>query len=94
MKDKLCLDYLQPGPNTTCDSILETVKPPITLLELYNFNPGLNCNNLTSEVRPALLLARLLGAPLAALLRRLLRFSRDACLLARSACLVRGCMPR
>ncbi|CAI7907262.1 unnamed protein product [Closterium sp. NIES-53] len=40
----VCEEYHRPRANDTCDSIRNTAVPPLSPMELYWLNPGINCN--------------------------------------------------
>ncbi|GJP31224.1 hypothetical protein CLOM_g10158 [Closterium sp. NIES-68] len=42
----VCDEYHRPQAADTCDSIRDAAVPPLSALELYRLNPGINCNQL------------------------------------------------
>ncbi|CAI5947020.1 unnamed protein product [Closterium sp. NIES-65] len=40
----VCAEYHLPWASDTCDSIRNTAVPPLSPMELYRLNPGINCN--------------------------------------------------
>ncbi|GJP42031.1 hypothetical protein CLOM_g1631 [Closterium sp. NIES-68] len=42
----VCDEYHRPQAADTCDSIRDAAAPPLSALELYRLNPGINCNQL------------------------------------------------
>lgn len=48
---RICTKFEEVLSNDTCDSIVAKQPPPYSLLDLYRFNPGLNCMNISALVR-------------------------------------------
>ncbi|GJP55419.1 hypothetical protein CLOM_g14371 [Closterium sp. NIES-68] len=40
----VCDEFLRPGTDDTCSSIRDKATPPLSTLELYRLNPGIDCN--------------------------------------------------